>query len=374
MPINSQGKYINPGWVDDGPPAIDAMELNAISETLERLDAMPWYDTSDATATAEQILSPYTAYTSDGKVTGTMQTVDQAIPSISVNTSGLITATSNQDEGYVEGGVEGATEQLPTRGAQTITPGTTAQTIQSGVYLTGSQTIEGDPDLVAENIRDGFSIFGVIGTYKGASLPSLTNPGDASDLLSGRQLIDENGEIVNGSMVNRGAVSRTLDAGDSYTIQAGYHNGSGQITASSLSSQTPGTATASDIASGETAWVNGVRITGTATGTSIQTASITVLDLAGTSLDVAYTRNSVDGLEAFVDRNISAQGSGYNCRPVVGSIFVLTIQTSGLPTPSVSGSSTLVDVTSQMVVSTASSVVRIYRVVGPYNATITVTG
>lgn len=38
MPIQN-GKYVNPGWVDNSPPAIDAAELNAISETLENLDA-----------------------------------------------------------------------------------------------------------------------------------------------------------------------------------------------------------------------------------------------------------------------------------------------------------------------------------------------
>ena len=38
MPIQN-GKYINPGWLDNGPPAIDAAEMNAISDTLENLDA-----------------------------------------------------------------------------------------------------------------------------------------------------------------------------------------------------------------------------------------------------------------------------------------------------------------------------------------------
>jgi hypothetical protein len=372
MPIKD-GKYKNPNWVNGGPPAIDADELNAISNTLERLDAMEWHDTSDATATAEQILAPYTAYTAEGKVTGTIQTVSRAVPSISVNETGLITATSNQDDGYVEGGLESATEQIPTRGAQTITPGTTAQTIQPNVYLTGAQTIQGDENLVPGNIKENVSIFGVTGTYEGALLPSLSSPGDAPDLLSGKQLIDESGDIVNGSMANQGAISRNLDAGASYTIPSGYHNGSGTVTANSLASQTAGTATASDIASGETAWVNGVKITGTATGTSIQSATVKVLDLAGTNLDVAFTRNYTNSLEAYVETNIRAQGTGYTCYPAVGSILILTIQTSGLPIPSISGSTTLVDVTSQMVVSTATSVVRIYRVVAPYNATITVT-
>lgn len=38
MPLVN-GKYKNPQWVNGGPPAIDAQELNAISDTLESLDA-----------------------------------------------------------------------------------------------------------------------------------------------------------------------------------------------------------------------------------------------------------------------------------------------------------------------------------------------
>ena len=38
MPIQN-GKYVNPGWLNNGPPAIDAAEMNAISDTLENLDA-----------------------------------------------------------------------------------------------------------------------------------------------------------------------------------------------------------------------------------------------------------------------------------------------------------------------------------------------
>lgn len=37
MPIIN-GKYKNPNWVNDAPPAIDAGELNAMSDTIERLD------------------------------------------------------------------------------------------------------------------------------------------------------------------------------------------------------------------------------------------------------------------------------------------------------------------------------------------------
>ena len=55
------------------------------------------------------------------------------------------------------------TGTMPTQGAQIIAPGTTAKTIAAGRYLTGTQTIQGDADLVAGNIKSGVNIFGVAG-------------------------------------------------------------------------------------------------------------------------------------------------------------------------------------------------------------------
>lgn len=55
----------------------------------------------------------------------------------------------------------------PTKSAQTYTPGTTNQTIAAGRWLTGAQTIKGDANLVANNIKSGVSIFGVAGNYAG---------------------------------------------------------------------------------------------------------------------------------------------------------------------------------------------------------------
>ena len=84
-------------------------------------------------------------------------------------------------------------------------------------------------------------------------------------LLTGYSANDSNGEKVNGTMPNKGAVTASLNCGGSYTIPAGYHNGSGKVTANSLASQTSANATAKDIIKGKTAWVNGNKITGTAT-------------------------------------------------------------------------------------------------------------
>lgn len=85
----------------------------------------------------------------------------------------------------------------------------------------------------------------------------------AAQILSG-QTAYVKGAKVTGSMANNGAVTPSaLNAGGSYTIPAGYHNGSGKVTANSLASQTSATATAATILSGYTAWVNGNKITGT---------------------------------------------------------------------------------------------------------------
>lgn len=90
-------------------------------------------------------------------------------PSISFNViTGLITALSFYTPGYLQDTVTTEKEyQLIIQGEQTITPGTSDKTIAASRYLTGVQTIKGDANLVAENIKSGVSIFGVSGEYSG---------------------------------------------------------------------------------------------------------------------------------------------------------------------------------------------------------------
>lgn len=86
------------------------------------------YDTSQVTAMANTVRSGYKFVNSSGR---------------------LITGT------------------IPSKGAQTYTPRTVSQTISSGQYLSGNQTIQGDGNLVASNIKSGVSIFGVRGNFEG---------------------------------------------------------------------------------------------------------------------------------------------------------------------------------------------------------------
>lgn len=99
---------------------------------------------------------------------GNSPRVEVATPMIDVSAGGLITATTEQEKGYVPGGTKTATQQLPTQAAKTVTPTTTNQTaVASGRYTTGDVVVSGDANLVPENIAEGVSIFGVDGTHSG---------------------------------------------------------------------------------------------------------------------------------------------------------------------------------------------------------------
>ena len=88
-------------------------------------------DTSDANAVSSDMLNNKTAYVNGTKVTG----------------------------------------NITSKSAQTYTPTTSDQTIASGQYLSGAQTVKGDANLVSANILSGISIFGVSGSL---TLPTIS--------------------------------------------------------------------------------------------------------------------------------------------------------------------------------------------------------
>ena len=73
---------------------------------------------------------------------------------------------SDDPQAYPDDGEQGGFtyKKIQTTETTEITPGTTDQTIPTLSLLLNTLTVKGDADLVANNIRSGVDIFGVIGT------------------------------------------------------------------------------------------------------------------------------------------------------------------------------------------------------------------
>lgn len=137
---------------------------------------------ADLTASGDTVTVPAGYYESSASKSvasgsaATPATTITATPTISVNSStGVITASVNASQsvtptvsaGYVSAGTAGTitasgsdTEQMSVQAAQTIHPSTTDQTIASGRYLTGNQTIKAVTvsGLSASNILSGVTV------------------------------------------------------------------------------------------------------------------------------------------------------------------------------------------------------------------------
>ena len=132
------------------------------------------------------------------------------------------------------------------KSAATYTPKTTDQSIASGQYLSGTQTIKGDANLVAGNIKSGVSIFGVTGTYAGsgrsggsgnnnveAYVVTSTSPSVSFKTTSGTIKIWGYGTMTSSSGWGGSSTSLIAFEGDKYYKSAVY--GSPSSTSLSLS-------------------------------------------------------------------------------------------------------------------------------------------
>ncbi len=123
----------------------------------------------------------------------------------------------------------------------------------------GAETVSNaSPEDMAEGIQQIYD-----SRYSAGAGAAKVGTATTDKVVTGYTFTNAQGIGQDGSMPNHGAVSKALDCGGSYTIPKGYHNGSGKVTANTLKSQTPATAAAANITKGKTAWVNGVKVTGT---------------------------------------------------------------------------------------------------------------
>ena len=146
------------------------------------------------------------------------------------------------------------------------------------------------------------------------SIKTLEQATADANATAGNILVDKtayvNGAKITGTMPNKGAMTASLNCGGSYTIPAGYHNGSGKVTANSLASQTSANATTGDILKNKTAWVNGSKITGAMPNLSADTPiqhesnnSTKVIQADG-----AFIGNNTDGVQRIGFRYNGADG------------------------------------------------------------------
>lgn len=141
-----------------------------------------------------------------------LETVEVAEPVVT-NSAGTIVSTTTQLDGFTKGGTKSKILQLSTKSSATITPKTTNQTISSGLYLTGAQTIQGSSNLVPSNIKSGVSIFNVAGSLQ---LSTITINSISLKIVNAR------GEMDAGSTVESRGVDFFIlsgnKSGDKYII------------------------------------------------------------------------------------------------------------------------------------------------------------
>lgn len=184
---------------DSGYFGLSDVTIAAIPEAYQ--------DTSSVTATAGDVLTGKVFVTANGTVTPGEMVNNGAVN----KTLDVTTITYTIPKGYHSGTgkvqlVLETKTVTPTKSEQNITP--TAGKVLSKV------TVEAIPDKYQD-------VSGVTAT--------------AANVLDGSYFVTKTGTLTEGSMVNKGAISETIDGltTTSYTVPAGYHNGSGKVSLTS---------------------------------------------------------------------------------------------------------------------------------------------
>lgn len=154
----------------------------------------------DSTANLDDLATAFDGIVNRGAVQATVQEGDTYnIPAGYHNGSGTVTGVSGGGNYKLQ-----SKSATPTKSQQSIAP-------DSGYYGLSSVTVGAIPAI-----------------YRDVS--SVT--AGAADVLATKIIVEADGSVTAGTMPNNGAVSKTLDAttnNQSYTVPAGYHNGSGTV-------------------------------------------------------------------------------------------------------------------------------------------------
>lgn len=152
-----------------------------------------------STATIDDCAAAVEAITNQGAVSVTVQEgATYTIPKGYHNGSGTVSGVAGGGNYSLQ-----SKSITPTKSQQNITP-------DSGYYGLSDVTVGAIP----ENYQDVSSV-----------------TAGAADVLANKIIVGATGKPIAGTMANNGAVNATIDGLNvtSYTIPAGYHNGSGKV-------------------------------------------------------------------------------------------------------------------------------------------------
>lgn len=245
-------------------------------------------------AAESDVLSGKTFYVSDLKLTGTMTnkgawtstgnkanastTKNITVPAGYHNGSGYVQLASLSSQTGVDSGKTAIDASHVVSGYQGWVNGSKV----SGTYDLPSGTKDDTGTPITTN---GDHTITGLSSYEGVKVnvnvptpvPTLDGDAVAGNVLSGKTFYSDSTTKLTGTMTNRGHVVQSyLPCGNIFTIPEGYHDGTGYVQASPLSTQTrvesgKTAIDASHVLDGYQGWVNGTRITGTYSPTATET-------------------------------------------------------------------------------------------------------
>lgn len=296
-------KAQQPITADEGYYGLSDVTVKAIPEAYQ--------DVTAVTATAADVLATKVIVNATGKVTtGTMPNNGAVSKTLDVATTNYaIPAGYHNGTGSVS--IVTETKTLTPTKQQQVVPATSGKVISSVTVaaIPSNYVDTTDATATADTILDGETAY--VGSVK-----------------------------VEGSMPNNGAVEKTLTTTEtSYTVPEGYHNGEGTViivpeqktvqptrseqsvtptTGKVLSKVTVGaipanlidttdaTAEASDILSGQTAYVNGVKVTGSMVNNAAVNGTIDGLTATSFTVPAGYTTGGTVSLTNDIETALAA--------------------------------------------------------------------
>ena len=263
---------------------------------------------AQGTAKLDTLATAFDGIENQGAVSATVQEGDTyTIPKGYHNGSGTVSGVAGGGNYNLQ-----SKTVTPTKKQQSVTP-------DSGYYGLSDVTVAAIP----ENFQDVSSVTAA-----------------AADVLTNKVIVTADGTVTTGTMANNGAVSKTLDTTTkSYTIPQGFHSGTGSVsivtedktatptkapqtirisigkvlgtvTVEAIPAEyittTDADALAADILAKKTAYVNGVKVTGTMANNGAVNGQIDGLSTTSYEVPAGYTTGGTVTLTSDIEDALAA--------------------------------------------------------------------